>query len=45
MTTAWFFKNTTRNESDEDQKSFHEVAVDFELQSPKDFGAKTATPS
>ena len=43
-TSAWFFKNTTRNESDEDQKSFH-VAVDFELQSPKESGPKTAIPS
>lgn len=44
MTTSdWFFKNTTQNESNEGQMSFH-VTVDFEFQSPKESGPKTATP-
>lgn len=44
MTTSdWFFKNTAQNESNEGQMSFH-VTVDFEFQSPKESGPKTATP-
>ncbi|EDR06073.1 uncharacterized protein LACBIDRAFT_302195 [Laccaria bicolor S238N-H82] len=43
MTTSdWFYKNTAQNEANEDQMSFH-VTVDFELQSPKESGPKTAT--
>ena len=39
----WLFENTAQNESNEDQMSFH-VTIDFELQSPKESGPKTATP-